>query len=176
MNTNQSSFLTNTGRFFSSGILAVTLLLGLQVQPLLAGDQVPFRATFSTVSESVFVPPSSFAVTVIGEGKALHMGKTSSFTIGTITPTGQTTATGASTATVTAANGDQIVFENTFAGGFVGDAFVFEGSYTVLRGTGRFAGVTGSGRMVGFSRTFGPAVGTGEFNYLGTISSPGSAD
>lgn len=161
----------NARRFFSSGILAVALLLGLQAQPLLAGDRVPFRASFSTLSETAFVPPATFVVTVIGDGRALHMGKTSSFTLGTITPTGPTTATGASTATVTAANGDQIVFENVFAGGLVGGTFFFEGSYTVLGGTGRFAGATGSGRMVGWS---GPAA-AGEFEYIGTISSPGSA-
>ncbi|MCI0538132.1 MAG: hypothetical protein L0Z50_23240 [Verrucomicrobiales bacterium] len=173
MNAKQNPSLTNTGRFFSSGVVAVAFLLGLQAQPLLASDQVPFRASFSTLSETEFVPPGTFVVTVIGDGKALHMGKTSSFTIGTITPTGLTTATGASTATVTAANGDQIVFENTFAGGFAGVAFVFEGTYTVVGGTGRFAGVTGSGRMVGFSRL---SDSVGEFQYIGTISSPGSAN
>jgi hypothetical protein len=50
----------------------------------------------------------------------------------------------------------------------------FEGTYEVTGGTGRFAGATGSGMLIGSAVFTGPNNGVGSFTVTGTISSPGS--
>jgi hypothetical protein len=169
MNTNPNSSLTNTGRFFSSGILAIALLLGLQAQPLLAGSQVPFRASFSATAESTVQFPILHS-TVRGEGHALHMGASSSLatdlTVNLLTHEGQ------GITTLTAANGDQLVLYSEFIGAPTADVVFLEGSYVVLSGTGRFAGASGNGRLRAWHSTTGPEA---EFELEGTISSPGNA-
>ena len=49
---------------------------------------------------------------------------------------------------------------------------IFKGTYTVVGGTGRFAGASGSGSLEGNATFTSPAGGVGEFTLSGTISSP----
>jgi hypothetical protein len=155
--------------------LALSLMamaaLALTTQPAQADKQVPFRAAFTTEFESVVQFPIAH-INVIGEGKATHLGKATAVTtdqeVNLIT--GQTTAT----YTFTAANGDTVVLEMEFQTTFLLGGVTFEGTYAVTEGTGRFAGATGSGTLIGSAAFTGPSNGVGSFIVVGTISSPGS--
>jgi hypothetical protein len=90
---------------------------------------------------------TTLTATSVGEGHAAHLGKvTQNLTIA-LTPTGPGTFTGAGTATIVSANGDQLfgTFTETLTttGPDLGFAFVI----TITGGTGRFADA--SGRMTG---------------------------
>jgi hypothetical protein len=155
--------------------LALSLMamaaLALTTQPARADKQVPFRAAFTTEFESVVIPPIAH-ITVIGEGKGTHLGKATAVTtdqeVNLIT--GQTSAT----YTLTAANGDTVVLEMEFETTFLPTGVTFAGTYAVTEGTGRFAGATGSGTLIGSAAFTGPSNGVGSFVVAGTISSPGS--
>ena len=75
--------VTATATSTSPRRLCLTLLaaLPLAFAPLSAraGDQVPFRAAFITEFESVVAFPIAH-ISVIGQGKALHMGATTAVT------------------------------------------------------------------------------------------------
>ena len=154
--------------------LALLAAFTLAFAPQLAGaaKQVPFRAAFTTEFESAVEFPIAH-ISVIGEGRALHMGATTAVTtdqeVNLIT--GEATAT----YTLTAANGDNIVLVLEFLVTFLSDVLLtFEGSYIVAGGTGRFAGATGSGLVSGSATFTGQSNGIGSFTVAGTISSPGS--
>jgi hypothetical protein len=155
--------------------LALSLMamaaLALTTQPAQADKQVPFRAAFTTEFESVVVPPIAH-INVIGEGQATHLGKATAVTtdqeVNLIT--GQTSAT----YTFSAANGDTVILEMEFESTFSSGGVTFTGTYTVTEGTGRFAGATGSGTLIGSAAFTGPYNGVGSFTVAGTISSPGS--
>lgn len=175
MNAKQHFALTNIGRFFASGILAVTLLLAILVQPLLADDQVPFRGRFSVMADSTFVPPFFLNSTVTGGGQAQHMGKSS--LLGIDIEINLVTQEVKGFYAMTAANGDQPVVYTEQSGTYLDEFTVlFEGNWTVVSGTGRFAGATGGGGMSGWlvftNHEDDPGIGENEFK--GTISSPGS--
>jgi hypothetical protein len=111
------------------------------------GGQVPFHATFDTVFQSNIEYPL-IHVTVQGTGEAEHLGRTSTFT------TDQT--------------GDLVANQTTAT------YTLIAATYTVIHGTGRFAGASGNGTLVGSAQFTGPTSGVGEFTLDGTISSPGS--
>src|SRR5262245_54554782 len=77
--------------------------------------QVPFSAAFTTEFENVVMFPIAH-VTVIGEGKATHLGKATASTDNQLVNllTGESTAT----YTFTAANGDTLVLEMDFQSTF----------------------------------------------------------
>jgi hypothetical protein len=133
--------------------------------------QVPFTASFDTQFQ-INSPPPILHLTVQGEGRASHMGSSETFTNNQVV----NVMTGASTATYTviAANGDTVVFDDVFTTAPTSDGVTFAGTYTIVGGTGRFAGATGSGSVTGSAQFTGPDVGVGEFTFVGTISSPGS--
>src|SRR5262249_40707730 len=111
--------------------------------------QVPFSAAFTTEFENVVMFPIAH-VTVIGEGKATHLGKATASTDNQLV----NLLTGVSTATYTftAANGDTLVLEMDFQSTFdqiPPQSVTFEGTYNVTDGTGRFFGATGSGMLIG---------------------------
>ena len=155
--------------------LAVSLLamaaLVFTTQPAQADEQVPFRAAFTTEFESVVEFPIVH-IDVVGEGKATHLGKTTAVTTDQAVNlnTGQTSAT----YTFTAANRDTVVLAMEFQTTFLSSGVTFEGTYSVTEGTGRFAGATGSGTLIGSAAFTGPSNGVGSFTVAGTISSPGS--
>jgi hypothetical protein len=130
---------------------------------------VPFGAAFDTEFESVVDFPIAH-ISATGHGLALHLGATTAAT----TDQAVDLLTGAATATytLTAANGDTVVLALEFQTTFLGSEVTFEGSYTVAGGTGRFAGVTGGGSLVGAAQFLGPDHGVGWFAVAGTISPP----
>ena len=152
-------------------LLMAMAALALTTQPAQAGKEVPFRAAFTTEFESVVIPPIAH-IAVIGEGNATHLGKATAVTTDQAVNliTGQTSAT----YTFTSANGDTVVLEMEFQTTFLPSGVTFEGTYSVTEGTGRFAGATGSGTLIGSAAFTGPSNGVGSFTVAGTISSPGS--
>jgi len=82
------------------------------------------------------------------------------------------------THTLTGANGDSITLAATTTGieDLTTGAVVDTGSYTIVGGTGRFAGASGSGTISGTQQANSAGTGlTGTFTFTGTISSVGSA-
>jgi len=137
------------------------------------GKEVPFHASFATVFQSTVVFPE-IHVTVQGAGQADHLGRTTTFTsnqVGNVI-SNHTTAT----YILVAANGDKVVIEDATTDhlDLVAGTVSFVGTYTVVGGTGRFAGATGNGVLVGSAQFLGPNSGIGQFTLDGTISSPGS--
>jgi hypothetical protein len=161
---------------FPRGILVLLVIVATVFatgQTVSAGDQVPFEASFTTAfSASVAFP--FINITVNGDGQARHLGRTHASTTnqqGHLI-TGHVTAT----YTLAAANGDTLVIEMVADSVFPSSTTViFEGTYEITGGTGRFAGASGSGLLNGNATFTGPAGGIGEFSLSGTVSSPGSA-
>jgi hypothetical protein len=168
----------NAARVIPSRIMCLALslmavaALPLRSQAAQADKQVPFSAAFTTEFESVVMFPIAH-ITVIGEGVARHLGKATTFT--TNQEVDLNTGLSSATYTFTAANGDTVVLEEEFQSTFLDQTRVmFDGTYQVTGGTGRFAGATGSGRLTGSAVFTGPNNGVGSFTLTGTISSPGS--
>jgi len=162
----------NLGLIALMGLMAMAFVAAA---PLSAakGGQVPFHATFDTVFQSTITFPF-IHVTVQGTGEAQHLGRTTTFTTnqtGNLL-TNHTTAT----YTLVAANGDKVVLEDETTDDLdlSTGTVTFVGTYTIVHGTGRFAGATGNGTLVGSAQFSGPNSGVGEFTLDGTISSPGS--
>jgi hypothetical protein len=157
--------------------LALSLMamgaLALRSQAAQVDKQVPFRAAFTTEFESDVIFPIAH-INVIGEGKATHLGKAT--TVTTDQEVNLITGQSSATYTFTAANGDTVVLEEEFQSivDDTGTRVTFEGTYEVTGGTGRFAGATGSGTLIGSAVFTGPNNGVGSFTLTGTISSPGS--
>ena len=106
--------------------------LGLAQTAAQGGTELPFRGSFTTVTD---VPPPSAHATA--EGTATHLGR---FT-GTLTADVNPDSTSTGTFTFTAANGDQL------SGTFVGQGVFIPPNTarltevaTIENGTGRFAG------------------------------------
>jgi hypothetical protein len=123
-----------------------------------SGTQLPFRGSFSTVTD---VPPPSAHATA--EGTATHLGRFTGTLAAEVNP--DSTATG--TFNFTAANGDQL--SGTFVGQGVfippNTARITEVA-TIENGTGRFASATGTFTMIRFDNidfATGAATGTGTF-------------
>jgi len=80
-----------------------------------AQDQVPFRASFSDQFVAIACPV--LCVTATGTGNAVHLGRASEVAHGTLDPATFDPTTGCapdtSTATLTAANGDQLTLRTT---------------------------------------------------------------
>jgi hypothetical protein len=149
-------------------VLAVLALTG----SVTAGQQVPFKAQGSGVVTITGPGPSPPYLTwsVIGERYVgTHLGR--------YTPAGGgllNAATGAWTGdfTWTAANGDKLFV--TAVGQFL-DLFHWVGDYTIVGGTGRFHGATGSVTQTGeFALPAGSSPDPYADVWEGTISSPGS--
>jgi hypothetical protein len=102
--------------------------------------QLPFSGTFTAADQGVVVPPN-LLVEGTGEGTATHLGR---FTMTYAAVAGLATATG--TFDFVAANGDQL--HTTFAGvaAVSPDPTVvsFTEVLTIVGGSGRFAGATGT--------------------------------
>ena len=146
--------------------LLAALLVAIAPRLALAAHDAPFRASFTTEFDSVIEFPFA-TISVIGEGRALHMGRT------TVTTTDQTvnliTGEGTATYTLTAANGDTLVLALEFLTTFEASGVTFEGTYIVIGGTGRFVGATGSGAASGSATFTGPSHGVGSFELDGTM-------
>ena len=158
--------------------LALSLMamaaLALKSQAAQPDKEVPFRAAFTTEFESVVEFPIAH-IAVVGEGNGTHLGKATAVTNDQVV--NLVTGVSSATYTFTAANGDTVVLEMDFQSSPVdpiSGGVTFEGTYAVTGGTGRFAGATGSGTLIGSAVFTGPNNGVGSFTVTGTISSPGS--
>ena len=132
-----------------------------------SSGEVPFRASFDTQFQVNSAPPI-LDITVQGEGRALHMGTSKTFTTNEVVNI--STGAGTATFTIITANGDTVVFESEFSVVPTNTGVTFDGTYEIVGGTGRFRGATGQGSLTGSAVFTGPTVGVGEFVYEGTIS------
>jgi hypothetical protein len=154
-------------------LLALAMLLVLLVAgsvPAAAGGAtVPFKAFYLVHPTVVGVDQYGCRLQQFpGEGEATHLGESLFYADAKSCPNGVQTGVG----TWTAANGDQLF------GGLEGIGYmimidgvltaVFEGTYYMDGGTGRFEGYTGSGDYWG---TAIPLV-SGELYFEGTLTKP----
>ena len=107
-------------------------------------EALPFRGTIATADRGSIAPPN-LLISGSAEGTATHLGRYTA-TYDAVAPLGQGTATGSYV--FTAANGDR------FTATFVGSAAPvepgverFTEDLTIVSGTGRFAGATGTFTM-----------------------------
>ena len=140
--------------------LPIVAIFGLlATTSVIADDQpVPFLATFS--GEARFDPPEApTQILFNGSGYAAHLGNTTN--VGVLAPIAFVPTTECALGvgiphinmeTFTAANGDQLVLEMKDLACPIDYSFLIfrgTGNWTVVHGTGRFAGATGSGTVVG---------------------------
>jgi hypothetical protein len=157
-------------RVLCSALLMVLAIATAAPMSSKSGGTVPFRASFVTQFQ-VNSPPPILLITVQGQGNALHMGRSETFTTNQVVD-----QNGVASATyyVIAANGDTVAFQSEFTSAPTSNGVTFEGTYTILGGTGRFSGATGSGALDGSAVFTGQTFGVGEFTFEGAISSSGS--
>ena len=154
-----------------------TVVVTLATLGLRAGDQVPFKATWTgQLISRVPTADGGFDQVVLNAGNGTHIGKASE--VLTYHVTFEVTAAAvvvhfAGSFTATAANGD------TFHGSFEGETIVpngapppyeFAAEWEITGGTGRFAGATGSGTSTGLDYGNGQDSQTDD----GVISTVGS--
>ena len=152
-------------------VLAILATVLISVRSASGGNQVPFEASFTTEFSAAISFPIAH-ISVNGEGQARHLGMAEAST----TNQEANLITGHLTATYTlkGANGDTVVFQMVAESVFLTPTHViFEGDYTIVSGTGRFSGASGSGALEGNATFTSPAGGVGEFSVSGTISAPG---
>jgi hypothetical protein len=155
-------------------LFAAITLLAFAPQSARAGDELPFHANFITQVETVLEFPF-LHVTVNSRGKATYMGRTTAFTDDQLV--NLIDGSGSATYTLTGANGDTLVLALVVpVGGTINvdGGVIFSGSYTIIGGTGRFNGATGSGVFGGTGLFLTETDGIGAFAVVGTISSPDS--
>jgi hypothetical protein len=152
-------------------VCAVLMMTAAFSVPALAADTVPFHAAIQTQPQPVVFPCGPVCqLDIPGFGNASHMGAIqapgeSTLNLITLEQTGSFL--------LIAANGDSmaVTFSGTFlpSGPTFDDPVTFMGTWTIMSGTGRFAGATGSGTYQG------TAVGAEGTVWLdGTISTVGS--
>ena len=159
-------------RMLCPALLMVSAIAAAAPLSSRSAGTVPFRASFGTQFQVNSAQGPILHIAVQGQGNALHMGRSQTFTTNQIVDltTGATTAT----YTVVAANGDTAVFQDVFTATQTSGGVTFEGTYTIVGGSGRFSGATGSGALDGSAVFTGQNVGVGEFTFNGNISSPAS--
>jgi hypothetical protein len=158
-------------RFYGIRLL-ITAMAALALSgPARAGEQVPFKGRTSGVVTVTDVSFPFVTATVVGEGVATHLGRFT-LTAQSVVDVSLPGAPAAGSWTLTAANGDQL-FVTFVAVGIAPN--VGRGDFTIVGGTGRFEGATGSyTQIIAFASdpTLGPTAYTDVLE--GTISSPGS--
>ena len=152
-----------------TAIVAAAALALTLAGPVSAGDQVPFRGALVGSATTTPLGGPIVAVQLEATGTATHLGR---FSLEAPHIVDQATLTGVGTLVLTAANGD------TLTADFVGTARLVEPpivaiteTATVIGGTGRFAGATGT---IQVERVFNHATGATTGSFAGWISTPGS--
>lgn len=139
------------------------------------GVELPFRGTFTLATRgSVNCPPTCppTILTIVGtaEGTATTLGR---FTAGSVDTVDMATATGTGTMDFTAANGDRLLTttvggEEAFTPPNISSVRVVA---TVVSGTGRFAGATGTFTVRYRSAIdFATGTSTGEGSFEGSLA------
>ena len=136
-------------------LLAVLAVLTLSGSATAAANQVPFKGRSSGFVTTVGFDPVAgiLSTRVEGEGQATHLGR---FTVTGDVVVDVATGIPHGTWTLTAANGDRLFL--TMTGHGIDPTHGF-GAFTVVGGTGRFAGATGSYEQI---ITFAVPRGTSE--------------
>jgi opacity protein-like surface antigen len=143
--------------------LTATLLIAAVTAPVAATHEVPLRGSWDAVETAVVVPPMLF-VNSNAVGHASQLGRyTATFEF----QVDLRTSTASGSFTMTAANGDTLFGtlsgHSTPAGSF---AAIVE-TDTILGGTGRFAGATGSFTV---ERLLDQATGISSGSFNGAIA------
>jgi hypothetical protein len=153
--------------YWFSVLVALLAALTLSAPAMAAGKPVPFKGRSSGVVSAVgFDPVAGIAHTrVAGQGQATHLGRfTQTGDVGVDVATGNARGTW----TLTAANGDMLFLEMEAYGI---DPTHGVGAFTIVGGTGRFQGASGSYEQM---ITFTVAPGTSDSTFTdvltGTIS------
>ena len=164
-----------SARIFGLAVLGLLTLTG----PALAGPAavpVPFKGTMEGLHVSrTPVDPPVFHDRFDLEGEATQLGHFDLVIEATV-DFGSRPVTGAGTYTFTAANGDQLVADQTGSSALVGPGMVLITEHAIIdpnRSTGRFAGVEGTFTV---ERLADAATGVGGLTvgtFEGTISLPG---
>jgi hypothetical protein len=155
---------------FLALLLAAVTLLAFTPQSVLAHTERPFHANFITQFTSVLNFPL-LHLTVDGKGNATYIGTTTAFTDDQVS--NLIDGSGSATYTLTAKHGDTLVMTLVVQPGStinVEGGVLFSGSYTIIGGTGRFSGATGSGVFGGTGLFLTETDGIGAFAVVGTIS------
>src|SRR6266404_2910349 len=148
--------------------LAVVVVLGL-TGPVAAGEQVPFKGSFEGDVTVTPLAPPFLSVYVEATGNATQLGQ---FTLDIPHVVNRANLTAVGTYEFTAANGDTVIAEFTGIATptAVPGVLYIEETATIIGGTGRFAGATGSFLS---ERLYDRVAGTTIGSFEGTISSPG---
>ena len=152
-------------------LLAAVTLLAFAPEPVRASPSYPFHAKFITEFEIVVESPY-VQYTVNCQGRATYMGPTTAVSTDQLVGLRDRSATATYTLTSNSAGvrEDTLILAMTFQVTDVPDGITFTGNYTVAGGTGRFAGVTGSGAVAGSALLEGPTIGFGSISLSGGIS------
>ena len=155
-------------------LLAAMMLPAIAPSAARASGEKPFHANFITQFQGVVEYPI-LHVTVSSRGQASYLDRTTAFTDDQLISL--IDGSGTATYTLTEKNGDTLVLSLVFpVGGTVNVAggVVFNGTYSITGGTGRFNGTTGSGNFAGSALFLTETDGIGCFAVAGTISLPGN--
>ena len=152
-------------------LLAAVTLLAFAPRPVRAGPSYPFHARFITEFESVVEFPYVH-YTVNGQGLATYLGPTTAAATDQMVNMIDRSATATYTLTSDSAGVsiDTLILTMDFQATDVPGGITFTGNYTIAGGTGRFAGVTGSGVVAGSALLVGPHSGIGSCSLSGGIS------
>jgi hypothetical protein len=144
----------------------VTVLAALALSgPARAGEQVPFQGKESGVLTQAGFSFPFVTFSVVGEGEASHVGR---FTLNGQTAINVITGDATGVFTLTAANGDMLFLTLVVVAHPPGD-------FTIVGGTGRFQGATGSFvDQIEFALPLGASPNPFTQVFAGTNSSPGS--
>ena len=147
--------------------LAVVAILGL-TGPVPAGEQVPFKGRFEGDVTVTPLAPPFLSVLVDATGNATQLGR---FTLDIPHVVNRADLSAIGTYEFTAANGDTVIAEFTGIATptDVPGVLYIEETATIIGGTGRFAGATGS--FVS-ERLYDRVAGTTIGSFEGTISTP----
>ena len=157
-------------------LLATLTLLAFAPQSARASVEKAFHANFITKFQSVVEFPL-LHVTVNSRGQATYMGKTTAFTDDQLV--NLIDGSGSATYTLTSARGDTLVLALVVpVGGTINvdGGVIFSGSYTIVGGTGRFIGASGSGVFGGSGLFLSETDGIGAFAVVGTVLLPDSLE
>jgi hypothetical protein len=143
--------------------MVAMFLTSVLAGPAAAVQEVPFKGSVQNV-ESFHVQFPTLFVDAIGTGEATHLRR---FAVTYQVEVDLLTNTSVGSATFIAANGDSVFSD--FTGQGTADPDVVVETNTIIGGTGRFAGATGSFTLVQHLTLVSPGVGTSEASIDGNI-------
>ena len=164
---NKTSVSRRSGIAF---LLATVSLLTLSAPPSRASIEAQFNASFITQFTTVLEFPI-LHVTVTGKGQATYMGSAKAFTDDQVS--NLIDGNGSATYTLRAPNGKTLVLALVVQPGGtlnVEGGVIFSGTYTIIGGTGRFSGTTGSGVFAGSALFLTETDGVGSFTLVGSLA------